>query len=169
MIPIVRKTHLELAQSKIYDLESLARVRATCKFAAKKVVFTNGCFDILHRGHAEMLSKAADQGDFLIIGLNSDASVKGLKGNDRPIQDEETRALLLASFQFVGAVILFDEETPYELIKALQPDVLVKGNDYTVEQIAGSDIVLASGGQVVTVELTEGFSTSCIVNKLSKK
>lgn len=169
MIPIERKTHLEIAQSKIYDLESLQRIRATKKFAAKKVVFTNGCFDILHRGHAEILCKAADQGDFLIIGLNSDASVKKIKGENRPIQDEATRALLLASLQYVGAVILFDEETPSNLIKALLPDVLVKGKDYTVDQIAGSDVVLASGGQVVTIELTEGFSTTNIVNKLSNK
>jgi len=169
MIPIERKSHLELAQSKIYDLESLLRIRANKKFASQKVVFTNGCFDILHRGHAELLSKAADKGDFFIIGLSTDAAVKNQKGEGRPIQNQETRALLLASLQYVGAVILYDEETPNELIKALLPDILVKSNEYTIDQIPGSDIVLASGGEVVTIELTESLTTSCIVNKLSKK
>jgi D-glycero-beta-D-manno-heptose 1-phosphate adenylyltransferase len=169
MIAIERKPHLEIIQSKIYNLEHLVRQRAVWKFQSKKVVFTNGCFDLLHRGHAEYLSKAADLGDIVIVGLNTDTSVKGLKGEGRPIQDETTRALLLASLQFIDAVILFEEETPYNLISNLLPDVLVKGKDYAPEQIAGYDVVMANGGQVLTVDLTDGFSTSCIVKKLSHK
>ena len=125
-----------------------------------KVVFTNGCFDILHRGHIEYLSKAADMGDVLVVGLNTDASVKRLKGEGRPVNHEEARALVLSSLSFVDAVVLFDEDTPYELIKAVHPDVLVKGADYKVEDIVGYDIVTSYGGTVTTVPLVEGYSTT---------
>ena len=124
------------------------------------LVFTNGCFDILHRGHVEYLAKAADMGDVLVVGLNTDASVKRLKGEGRPVNNEEARALVLASLSFVDAVVLFDEDTPYELIKAVHPDVLVKGADYKVEDIAGYDIVTSYGGLVTTVPLVEGYSSS---------
>jgi rfaE bifunctional protein nucleotidyltransferase chain/domain len=130
------------------------------------VVFTNGCFDILHRGHVEYLALAADMGKHLIIGLNTDNSVKKLKGDNRPVQDEISRATVLASLLFVDAVILFEEETPAELIKNILPDILVKGKDYKPEEIAGYDTVIKNGGRVETVELVAGFSTTKIINKL---
>ena len=129
-----------------------------------KLVFTNGCFDILHRGHVEYLAKAADMGDVLVVGLNTDASVKRLKGEGRPVNDQEARALVLASLSFVDAVVLFDEDTPYELIKAIRPDVLVKGADYKPEEIVGYDIVTSYGGKVETVPLVEGYSTTSLLN-----
>ena len=128
----------------------------------KKIVFTNGCFDILHRGHIEYLAKAADFGDVLVIGLNTDASVSRLKGSSRPIQDELSRAHIMAALEFVDLVVYFDEDTPYELIKLIQPDVLVKGADYRVEDIVGYDIVMAKGGQVKTIAFLPGHSTSSI-------
>ena len=131
-----------------------------------KLVFTNGCFDLLHRGHIDNLIKAAQLGDKLIVGLNSDQSVSMLKGSKRPLMDENARAIIVAALQMVDAVILFGEETPYELIRFIQPDVLVKGKDYAVEEIAGFDIVLAHGGKVETIELTEGVSTSSLIEKI---
>ncbi|MCR4848531.1 MAG: D-glycero-beta-D-manno-heptose 1-phosphate adenylyltransferase [Bacteroidales bacterium] len=128
-----------------------------------KVVFTNGCFDILHRGHVEYLAKAADMGDVLVVGLNTDASVRRLKGKGRPINNEEARALVLASLSFVDAVVLFDEDTPLELIKAVHPDVLVKGADYKPEEIVGADFVTSYGGTVATIPLVEGYSTTKII------
>ena len=130
------------------------------------MVFTNGCFDLVHRGHIDSLSKAAALGDRLIVGLNSDVSVKILKGQNRPLIDQNSRAILVASLFMVDAVILFNEETPYELIKAIIPDVLVKGSEYQIEEIAGFDVVLAAGGQVERIELTEGFSTSDLIQKI---
>jgi len=131
-----------------------------------KTVFTNGCFDILHRGHVEYLQKAKTFGDKLIIGLNSDASVRRLKGETRPIQDQESRKIILEALRCVDEVIIFDEDTPYELIKKIQPDVLVKGADYKPDDIIGYDIVKAKGGEVCTIEFVEGHSTSGIVNRL---
>ena len=132
-----------------------------------KIVFTNGCFDILHRGHVEYLAKAADMGDVLVVGLNTDASVKRLKGEDRPVNNEEARALVLASLSFVDAVVFFDEDTPYELIKAVRPEVLVKGADYKPEEIVGYDMVTSYGGQVETVPLVEGYSTTSLLSALN--
>jgi rfaE bifunctional protein nucleotidyltransferase chain/domain len=136
------------------------------KFFGKKIVFTNGCFDILHRGHIDYLIKAAALGDFLIIGLNTDRSVKENKGNKRPINDEQSRALLLASLRFVDAVILFDSPTPAALISQIMPDVLVKGADYKPEEIAGYDTVVSHGGKVLTIELLPGYSTSIIEKRI---
>jgi rfaE bifunctional protein nucleotidyltransferase chain/domain len=130
------------------------------------IVFTNGCFDILHRGHADYLARAASLGDMLVIGLNTDKSVQRLKGNSRPITDEYSRAFLLASFMFVDAVVLFDEDTPLELIRFIQPNVLVKGSDYDKKDIVGADIVEANGGRIVTIDFVPGFSTSSIINKM---
>jgi D-beta-D-heptose 7-phosphate kinase/D-beta-D-heptose 1-phosphate adenosyltransferase len=134
--------------------------------SGKTVSFTNGCFDILHVGHIASLTQAANEADYLIVGLNADASVKGLKGSNRPVNDEDARALLLAALSMVDAVILFSEPTPLELIKALMPDVLVKGGDYKVEDIAGSKEVIAAGGRVVINPIIEGFSTTSIINKV---
>jgi D-glycero-beta-D-manno-heptose 1-phosphate adenylyltransferase len=159
---------LDLVQQKIADYQSIRRILAFWRFQQYKIVFTNGCFDILHRGHIEYLAKAAAYGDVLIVGLNSDKSVRSIKGPTRPLQDETTRSLVIASLQFIDKVILFDEDTPYELIKLVQPDILVKGADYKPEQIVGYDIVTAKNGKVVTVELTEGYSTTGIVNKMNQ-
>jgi rfaE bifunctional protein nucleotidyltransferase chain/domain len=132
-----------------------------------KTVFTNGCFDILHRGHVEYLQKAKTFGDRLVVGLNSDASVQRLKGKSRPIQDQQSRKIILEALRCVDEVIIFDEDTPYELIKKIQPDVLVKGADYKPEDIVGYDIVKGKGGEVRTVEFVEGHSTSGIIERLN--
>ncbi|MBK3515948.1 D-glycero-beta-D-manno-heptose 1-phosphate adenylyltransferase [Carboxylicivirga marina] len=132
----------------------------------ESIVFTNGCFDIVHRGHIDYLSKAKDKGSKLILGLNTDASVQRLKGPQRPVVDEQSRAILMASLQFIDLVVFFDEDTPYDLIKALQPDVLVKGSDYNASDIVGYDILMAKGGKVETIDFVPGFSTSSIVEKI---
>jgi rfaE bifunctional protein nucleotidyltransferase chain/domain len=135
--------------------------------SGKKVVFTNGCFDILHPGHVDYLCQARDLGDYLILGLNTDVSVRLLdKAPGRPYNNEETRAMVLAGLACVDAIVFFNEETPYELIQFLGPDVLVKGNDYRVDQIAGFDVVQKRGGKVVTIPLVQGFSTTSLVNKI---
>ncbi len=153
-------------QNKIFDRESIKKRLAFWKFKSQKIVFSNGCFDILHKGHVEYLAKAAEFGDVLIIGLNSDSSVKRLKGANRPVQDENTRALILAALQFVDAVILFDSDTPKDLIEFINPDVLVKGKDYAINQIVGADFVLNNGGKVETIELVEGQSTTNVIEKI---
>lgn len=150
----------------ILDKEKLFNILSQWRFKDEKIVFTNGCFDIVHRGHVEYLAKAAALGTKLIIGLNTDASVKRLKGETRPVNDEQARALVLSSIIFIDQVILFDEDTPYELIKFIQPDILVKGSDYKPEDIVGYDIVKNKGGEIITIELTPGFSTTSILNKL---
>ena len=157
-------TTLEVTQSKIFDRQILSQRIAMWRFQNNKVIFTNGCFDILHRGHIEYLSKARDLGDVLVVGVNTDSSVKRIKGENRPVQDEASRAQILASLRFVEAVILFDEDTPFELISMIKPDVLVKGGDYSEETIVGADIVRANGGDVVTIPIVEGYSTSKILN-----
>jgi rfaE bifunctional protein nucleotidyltransferase chain/domain len=156
---------LGIIKSKIIESDSIRYWLSYWKFKSKIIVFTNGCFDILHRGHIEYLSKAATHGDVLIIGLNSDKSVQKIKGSGRPYQDQKSRTLILASLHFVTAVILFNEETPYELIKLIQPDVLVKGGDYKPEDIVGYDIVKAKGGKVITIDYIDDYSTSNIIEK----
>lgn len=160
---------IDQIQSRILDLPTLNRMLAIWRFRGEKIVFTNGCFDILHPGHIEYLSKAADLGDVLIVGLNSDESVRRLKGENRPVNSETARALVLASLRFVTAVVLFGEGTPYELIRTVQPDVLVKGGDYTAEEIVGNDIVTASGGQVVILGFLPGYSTSHLIRKIREQ
>jgi len=156
-----------LVQSKILsNNEELERRLAYLRFKDKKVVFTNGCFDILHQGHIDYLAKAASLGDILIVGLNTDSSVQRIKGDGRPVQNEESRAMILAALQFVNIVVLFDEDTPYNLIKSVQPDFLVKGSDYKAEEIVGYDIVSAKGGEVVTIDFLEGHSTTGIINRI---
>lgn len=161
--------YFEDINNKILDGNNLENWLGECRRSGKKIVFSNGCFDILHRGHVEYLSKAAAKGDVLIIGLNTDASVKRLKGPSRPVNDENARAFVLAALGFVSAVTLFDEDTPYQLINKVQPDVLVKGSDYKPEDIVGYDIVMAKGGRVETIDLVEGFSTTKTIEKLSRK
>ena len=157
---------LTTIKNKLLSREALETKLAEWRSAGETIVFTNGCFDILHRGHVEYLAQAADLGDKLLVGLNTDASVKRLKGESRPVNDEKSRALLLSALQFVDAVVLFGEDTPYELIKQVQPDILVKGNDYKPEEIVGYDIVIAKGGKVLTIDLVEGFSTTNIIKRL---
>ncbi|MEN7550631.1 D-glycero-beta-D-manno-heptose 1-phosphate adenylyltransferase [Rapidithrix thailandica] len=150
---------------KVYSLAALQEQVKIWKQNGQRVVFTNGCFDILHLGHVDYLEKTAAMGDKLIVGLNSDASVKRLKGESRPVNPEHARARVLAALGFVDAVVLFAEDTPFELISGLLPDVLVKGGDYTVETIVGADIVMQHGGEVKTVALVDGFSTTEIIRK----
>lgn len=153
---------------KIKTLPDLQAERELWKNAGEKVVFTNGCFDILHLGHVDYLEHARQLGTKLIVGLNTDPSVKRLKGTARPVNPEYARARLLAALSFVDAVVLFGEDTPYELICSLLPDVLVKGSDYSVEQIVGADVVMANGGEVKTVDLVKGYSTTATIEKMVK-
>jgi len=155
--------------SKISELSSLQNLVNEWKSEGKKVVFTNGVFDLVHIGHLTYLSKAAELGDKLIIGLNSDSSVKRIKGESRPINNQNSRAALLASFFFVDAVVLFEEDTPLNLISALLPDVLIKGADYSIENIVGAKEVIANGGEVKTITFVEGYSSTSIIQKIQQK
>jgi rfaE bifunctional protein nucleotidyltransferase chain/domain len=159
-------SRLENIKNKIYTQADLKSVLNVWRLLEKKIVFTNGCFDLLHLGHVDYLSKAADMGNKLVIGLNSDSSVSALKGPGRPISDHISRAVLLASFSFVDAVVLFDEPTPLLLIELIRPDILVKGADYTIDKIVGADIVSQYGGLVNTIEYLNGYSTSLIEKKI---
>ena len=157
---------LEIIKQKILSSYTLEKEIRRWNFLSKKIVFTNGCFDILHLGHIDYLSKAADLGDILIIGVNTDEGVARLKGPSRPICDQTQRTMILASLHIVDAVVLFNEDTPYELIKVVQPDVLVKGADYKPDDIVGYDIVKAKNGIVTTIEYLPGYSTSEIESKI---
>ncbi len=159
---------LPIEKKIAYTTKDAERTLSLWRFKNDKIVFTNGCFDILHKGHIEYLIKAASLGTKLVIGLNTDASVKRLKGDSRPVNDEKARALLLASLIFVDEVILFDTDTPRDLIDFIQPDVLVKGGDYKTEEIVGYDIVKAKGGEVITLDFIEGYSTTSTIEKMNK-
>ena len=154
---------------KIFSLPQLQELVSTWRSQGQKIVFTNGCFDLLHLGHVDYLEKARQLGDKLVLGLNTDASISRIKGPSRPLQDEVSRARIMASLLFVDAVVLFDQNTPLELIEAVQPDILVKGDDYTVENIVGHEVVLARGGEVKTVPLVKGYSTTNIVKRIEKQ
>jgi D-beta-D-heptose 7-phosphate kinase/D-beta-D-heptose 1-phosphate adenosyltransferase len=154
--------------SKIYTRNELLKQVARWRFLGKSISFTNGCFDILHAGHIASLTEAAKEGDILIVGVNTDSSTRRLKGDERPVNDENSRALLLASLAIVDAVTLFDEDTPYELITAIMPDVIVKGGDYTFDQMIGAKEVVANGGRVVINPIVQGFSTTGIIEKIRK-
>ena len=158
--------NISLIENKILSAEKLPRILSTWRFLEQKMVFTNGCFDLLHLGHIDYLAKAADLGHKLVVGLNSDKSTSALKGSGRPITNQTSRANLLAALFFVDAVVLFDDSTPLELIKTVRPDVLVKGADYTTDRIVGADVVLANGGEVKTIEYLPGYSTSAIEQKI---
>lgn len=161
--------HLNHIKSKIITKkEDAYNMLQMWRFKEEKIVFTNGCFDLIHRGHLEYLAQTAALGTRLVIGLNTDASVQKLKGPNRPINDEYSRALLLASLSFVDMVIYFGEQTPYELIRFVQPDYLVKGSDYSAEDIVGYDIVTAKGGEVKTIDFIEGFSSTGIIKKIQE-
>ena len=154
---------------KIFTLPQLQEQAKAWRRQGQRIVFTNGCFDLLHLGHVDYLEKARRLGDKLVLGLNTDASISRIKGPSRPFQDEVSRARIMASLLFVDAVVLFDQNTPLELIEAVQPDILVKGDDYTVENIVGHEVVLARGGEVKTVPLVKGYSTTNIVKRIEKQ
>lgn len=152
--------------NKVVALSQAQTIRQQAKAAGRKVVFTNGVFDILHRGHVEYLQKARELGDLLIIGLNSDDSVRRIKSPRRPLCSQEDRAVVLSALSCVDHIVLFDEDTPQKLIETLIPDILVKGADYSVEQIVGADVVLKNGGKVLQIELTPGKSTTELIKKV---
>jgi len=158
--------HNQLKEKIVSQDQALKSIKAW-REKNKKIVFTNGCFDIIHPGHIDYLSQARDLGDILVLGLNTDQSVRRLnKGSNRPINDERTRAYVLAGLASVDLIVFFDEETPYNLIKLLQPNVLVKGKDYEVEKIIGYDILKENGGEVITIPFLEGYSTSSLIKKI---
>ena len=158
--------HNQLKEKVVSQNQALKELK-TWREKNKKIVFTNGCFDIIHPGHIDYLSQARDLGDILVLGLNTDQSVRLLnKGSNRPINDERTRAYVLAGLASVDLIVFFDEETPYNLIKLLQPNVLVKGKDYEVEKIIGFDILKENGGEVITIPFLEGYSTSSLIKKI---
>lgn len=154
--------------AKVMSLPQLLARVAAWRTTGKTIAFTNGCFDILHEGHIFSLSAAAKEADYLIVGVNSDNSVKKLKGPDRPVNNEHSRALILANLAVTDAIVVFDEDTPHQLITAILPDVLVKGGDYTIEQIVGSKEVIANGGRVVINPIVEGFSTTGIIQHIKQ-
>ncbi|MFA7543419.1 MAG: D-glycero-beta-D-manno-heptose 1-phosphate adenylyltransferase [Candidatus Cloacimonadaceae bacterium] len=153
-------------ENKILSLPELQQVVANARKAGKKIVFTNGCFDILHAGHVRYLAEARALGDYLVLGLNSDSSVKRLKGEGRPLNSQEDRALVLAALKSVSYICIFHEDTPLKLITAILPDVLVKGGDWAPEQIVGAREVLANGGEVKSLGFTEGKSSTNILRKM---
>lgn len=157
---------LDVVNSKVRSLDQLLPMVNIWKFQGNKIVFTNGCFDLLHLGHIDYLAKAASMGNKLIIGVNTDQSVSELKGAARPITDQHSRTLILASLFFVDAVVLFGEATPLNLITAIKPDILVKGADYTVDTIVGADVVMQNGGEVKTITYIDGYSTTAIERKI---
>jgi len=152
--------------AKIGDLEVTKAKVDFWKSEGDKVVFTNGVFDLLHIGHITYMAKAADLGDRLVVGLNADSSVKRIKGESRPINDQANRAALLAALFFVDAVVVFEEDTPINLISTLLPDILVKGSDYTIDTIVGAKEVMANGGEVKTIDLVEGYSSTSIIKRI---
>ena len=161
--------NLNKIQNKILSLDELLIKINKQRKDDKTIVFTNGCFDILHRGHIEYLAQAADLADIMIIGLNTDNSVSRLKGADRPLQDETSRAISMAAIQYIDYVVLFDEETPLNLIQNIKPDVLVKGSDYKIENIVGYDVLMKYGGEIKTIDFVDGYSTTKIVDKILKQ
>ena len=155
-----------MTETKILSREETRKQVEQWQLEGKKIVFTNGCFDIVHLGHIDYLEKAQALGDKLVLGLNTDASVQRLKGETRPVVNEYARARMMSAMSFIDAVTLFDEETPKELIETLCPNILVKGDDYSVANIVGADFVLAHGGEVKTISLVKGYSTSAIIQKI---
>jgi len=151
---------------KIVDMATLQPRLHHWRAVGSLIVFTNGCFDILHRGHVDLLAQCRDYGDYVVVGLNSDASTRRLKGPTRPINDQLSRAIVLAGLSFVDAVIIFEEDTPLDLITLVRPDILVKGGDYKASEIVGAEIVRQNGGEVRIVPLTEGYSTTAIISRM---
>jgi D-beta-D-heptose 7-phosphate kinase/D-beta-D-heptose 1-phosphate adenosyltransferase len=167
LVGLALGAHADPGQDKIADRDGALALVASWRARGLKVGFTNGCFDLLHPGHVSLLAQAKAACDRLIVGLNTDASVQRLKGPTRPVQKETARATILASLSSVDLVVLFDEETPLDLIKAFRPDVLVKGADYTLETVVGSDVVLGYGGKVLLAELKAGQSTTNLIGRMN--
>lgn len=159
---------IDAMHKKVVTVEEAKTIIYGWKLLGKTCAFTNGCFDILHQGHIFSLGQAAKEADFLIVGLNSDASVQRLKGPTRPINNTESRAIVISNLAIVDLVVVFEEDTPLELIKALMPDVLVKGGDYTLEEIVGAKEVVAAGGKVIINKIVEGYSTTGLIEKIKK-
>jgi D-beta-D-heptose 7-phosphate kinase/D-beta-D-heptose 1-phosphate adenosyltransferase len=157
-----------LTSNKILTFNGMQHQVKRWRLLDKTVAFTNGCFDILHRGHLEILSQSAALGDILVVGVNTDASVKKLKGENRPVNNESFRAQMLASLTMIDAVVLFDEETPLELIRIIEPDILIKGGDYSIEQIVGAEDVIKNGGEVKIIPLVKGYSTTALIQKIQE-
>ena len=153
-------------RSKILSFSTLGNQLKKWRKANEKIVFTNGCFDLLHLGHVDYLAKARDLGSRLVVGLNSDASIRRLKGSSRPIKDEQSRVALLAGMAYIDAVVLFDEVSPIKLISIIKPDFLVKGGDYEVKNIVGHEIVLSNNGKVCTIDFVDGYSSSALIEKV---
>lgn len=159
---MTQELNIELCSPKILSAAEFEKIRSDFS-ADRKIVFTNGCFDIIHAGHVDLLSRAREQGDLLVLGLNSDKSVRSIKGEKRPVTKQQQRAFVLAGLACIDYVIFFDEDTPYNLINAVQPDVLVKGGDWTVDNIVGRDIVEGRGGEVLSLALLPGYSTTSVI------
>lgn len=164
-----QSNHWQIVTAKIQDWQGTAMLVQHWRSEGLRTVFTNGCFDILHYGHINYLARARDLGDRLIVGLNSAGSVRRLKGPNRPINDEATRLHLMAALSFVDAVVVFDQDTPLELIQLLKPDVLVKGGDWQPDQIVGADIVISNGGSVLSLPFIDGYSTTAIETKIKNQ
>ena len=160
---------LKKIENKIYTLNQLMIQMKNWKAHKKKVIFSNGCFDLIHLGHIEILARSSDLGNILIVAINSDKSIKKIKGNKRPILEEESRLKQIAALEFVDAVVLFDEENPYEIIKSLLPNVIVKGGDYCPEDVIGNNLITQSGGEVIIIPLTKGYSTTTIFDKIKNE
>jgi len=157
---------LKKINNKIFDLQNLMKKIEKWRSENKKIVFTNGCFDLIHLGHIEILARSSDFGDKLIIGVNSDLSIKKLKGKNRPIIEESSRIKQLSALEFVDAVVLFDEDTPLKLIESIKPNVITKGGDYKAKNVIGNEVVSQKNGEVVIIPLTQGYSTTSILNKI---
>lgn len=160
---------LNKLKAKIFNIKNLSQIINEWRLNGDKIVFTNGCFDLIHLGHLEILARSADLGDKLIVGINSDMSIKKIKGNSRPIIEEDSRAKQLAAIEFIDAVILFNEDTPYNLINILKPDVLTKGGDYKKNDIVGNQLINKEQGEVVIIPLTQGYSTTSILEKIKNE
>ena len=160
---------LNKLKAKIFNIKDLSKIINEWRLNGDKIVFTNGCFDLIHLGHLEILARSADLGDKLIVGINSDMSIKKIKGNSRPIIEEGSRAKQLAAIEFIDAVILFNEDTPYDLINILKPDVLTKGGDYKKNDIVGNQLINKQQGEVVIIPLTHGYSTTSILEKIKNE
>ena len=160
---------LNKLKAKIFNIKDLSQIIKKWRLNGDKIIFTNGCFDLIHLGHLEILARSADLGDKLIVGINSDMSIKKIKGNSRPIIEEDSRAKQLAAIEFIDAVILFNEDTPYNLINILKPDVLTKGGDYKKNDIVGNELINKEQGDVVIIPLTQGFSTTSILEKIKNE
>ena len=160
---------LNKLKAKIFNIKDLSEIINEWRLNGDKIVFTNGCFDLIHLGHLEILARSADLGDKLIVGINSDMSIKKIKGNSRPIIEEDSRAKQLAAIEFIDAVILFNEDTPYNLINILKPDVLTKGGDYKKNDIVGNQLINKENGEVVIIPLTQGYSTTSILEKIKNE